>query len=472
MEAMDKQAYQIVDAMEVLGAMISHEGDTITSVEHRLGKAEGKYWSNAGTYKAKGSIASKMKAWPTGPAASAAHGSSTWHLAQNVMVRLRRWEFSFLRKMFGFRRRPGEGQAMFMTRTARLMERWFRVTGTRPLHLRVLRDVFKAAWREQHLAPHDGANNFLSTARQARSRLWWETAKHTCSRKRRRKEGIVHSGYGHRVEWEDVLVQAYGEQWREKRNACSTMVEWMALYPEFEKHICGQWELFTISEQALATATDQESRVWAKRQRTSAYPLELLPTSHGGGAPEIPWESVSGRFAFVTDCQPLSAVVNGLTVLTNGSLEPVLCRITRNIFSLLEREWKPARDIDDAVVWRPRDYNKIADYLVNHTMDERKSWAKTFPDSATLSCAANFLVHFDGGTRAGQCSAAAWCIEALTVCGQSTKRSFVIQAGTFMSDPVSSFLAETIAMDEAVQALAQILSFRARPLRGDLSPHE
>ncbi|CAK0844380.1 unnamed protein product [Prorocentrum cordatum] len=155
-EAVGKQAYQIVETTEVLGVMISHEGDTTTSVDHRLGKAVGKYLSNAGTYKAKGSIASEMRAWFTGPATSAAHGSSTWHLAQNVVVRLRRCELPFLWKMLGFRRGPGEGQVMFMIRTARQLERWLRVTSARPLHLRVFQGVFRAAWREHNFAHHGG----------------------------------------------------------------------------------------------------------------------------------------------------------------------------------------------------------------------------------------------------------------------------------------------------------------------------
>ena len=72
-------------------------------------------------------------------------------------------------------------------------------------------------------------------------------------------------------------------------------------------------------------------------------------------------------------------------------------------------------------------------------------------------------MHADGGTREGRCSATAWCIEAVHVRGQTQARSLVLIAGTFISDPVSSFLAEHIALDEAVQALDTLLSFRARP---------
>ena len=56
------------------------------------------------------------------------------------------------------------------------------------------------------------ANDLLSTPRRVRSRLWWETLNPVYSEKCRRKEGMFHTGYGYRVEWEHVLARA--ESWR------------------------------------------------------------------------------------------------------------------------------------------------------------------------------------------------------------------------------------------------------------------
>ena len=234
----------------------------------------------------------------------------------------------------------------------------------------------------------------------------------------------------------------------------------MALYPAFEKLICEKWGFVTAEPRSHAELRDGLA---AKRQRVAVHHIKHMPTAHGERAPETTSESVPGRFSIIVDCLPLAAVVNGQTSLANPSLEPVFGRITRNLFAMLDRGWKPSRDIDDAIVWQPREFNKMADFLVNYTMDERKSWAKVFPERADVSPEANFLVHADGGTREGRCSAAAWCIEAVHVRGQTQARSVVLIAGTFISDPVSSFLAETIALDEAVQALDTLLSFRVRP---------
>ena len=58
----------------------------------------------------------------------------------------------------------------------------------------------------------------------------------------------------------------------------------------------------------------------------------------------------------------------------------------------------------------------------------------------------------DGGTRVGKCSAAAWYIE-----GVVGDRTFpVLMEGTFLCVPVSSFLAETIALESAIQKIRKI----------------
>eukprot|EP00959_Pyramimonas_sp_CCMP1952_P366337 7672370-Pyramimonas_sp.AAC.1 len=73
--------------MSALGVQLSREGDTNTSVDHRIGKGEGKFWSNAHIFRGPGTTTSKLRAWSGGPAASVAYGSSTWHLTQNVLTK-------------------------------------------------------------------------------------------------------------------------------------------------------------------------------------------------------------------------------------------------------------------------------------------------------------------------------------------------------------------------------------------------
>ena len=166
----------------------------------------------------------------------------------------------------------------------------------------------------------------------------------------------------------------------------------------------------------------------------------------------------------ITDCKPLAGVINGETVLSEPSLAPMFERITRNIFSMFQSDWRPARDIDDMVRWQQRAWNVRADYLVNYTMESRRSWYQSGRISTEDLANANFLVHTDGGTRAGTCSAAAWCIEAVVCKGAYAVTTTIVIAGTFISDPISSFTAESIALDEAVEAVRKLtLEIGSRP---------
>ena len=147
-------------------------------------------------------------------------------------------------------------------------------------------------------------------------------------------------------------------------------------------------------------------------------------------------------------------------------MEPAFTRISNNLFELLEHGWKPAGSTDDPVRWHKRDFNKIADYLVNHTMDEGRSWYQSFatasPDFNLGRC--NLLIHFDGGTRAMKCSASAWYIEAHMVKEGMEIFLPIAMSGTYLSEPVSSFKAELIGLDEVCDLVVRLV-------RGKTSSH-
>ena len=69
----------------------------------------------------------------------------------------------------------------------------------------------------------------------------------------------------------------------------------------------------------------------------------------------------------------------------------------------------------------------------------------------------NFVAHSDGGTRAGTCSAAPWFIEVVVSRGDVEMRFPVLMGGVFISDPVSSFLAEVLALEEAIKAIRRLV---------------
>ena len=98
---------------------------------------------------------------------------------------------------------------------------------------------------------------------------------------------------------------------------------------------------------------------------------------------------------------PLADVMNGIAPLEAPGLAPVFERMTDRLFDMLQQGWGLHTQTADPVVWHRRCYNKIADFLVNNTMDSGRDWAHTFEMPLTDFCAskANFICHSDGGTR-------------------------------------------------------------------------
>ena len=130
------------------------------------------------------------------------------------------------------------------------------------------------------------------------------------------------------------------------------------------------------------------------------------------------------------------------------------------MFQMISEGWSPFCLSSSPVVWQRREYNKIADYIVNNTMDRKTSWQQVFepPLADFTPLEANFICHSDGGTRAASCSAAGWFLEAVVIRGELRYTFPVAMHGQFFNEPISSFLAEAIAVDEAIAYFPKLVS--------------
>ena len=81
--------FRIVESLVTLGVLLNQQAETMVSLEYRLCKAEALYWKNDQVFRGRGSVRSKLSAWTTGPASSAAFGACTLHLAKHLLIRLR-----------------------------------------------------------------------------------------------------------------------------------------------------------------------------------------------------------------------------------------------------------------------------------------------------------------------------------------------------------------------------------------------
>ena len=105
----------------------------------------------------------------------------------------------------------------------------------------------------------------------------------------------------------------------------------------------------------------------------------LLAFFQGTACPEIKWWRHTGCFAFVVDCKPLAEVLKGQVPLARPDQQPIFERSSNRIGDMVQACWTPASPIAYPVMWHRREYNKVADYIVNLTMDLRNDWHKHVP---------------------------------------------------------------------------------------------
>ena len=93
-------SYKEVERLEVLGSILDSNGSTFESWAYRREKADGKYYANLRTLRARGSLQCRIRAWIGAPVASAMLGAETWHLTAGVLHSAWTWEMNRLRHMF------------------------------------------------------------------------------------------------------------------------------------------------------------------------------------------------------------------------------------------------------------------------------------------------------------------------------------------------------------------------------------
>ena len=253
--------------------------------------------------------------------------------------------------------RPLEGKMSYNIRTSVLIKIWFCQHGKQPMYYRALLAVFKNAWRERSLPTH-GAENYLSLSREFRCRAFWDIVKDMG--RARLSSGIVHAGIGPRTEWEDVLCIELGNTWRLKRDTCSSMQDWLKMFPHFASSLCKRWGL-----PVFGNAGEQGQEPMASplvKRRKVLHPLEDLPKHHGDECPPVNWRRERGCSCFIVDCEPLAQVLSGHAPLRVPSMTPLFERMAGTLFDLLEAGLTPCRQSEDPVLWHRREFNKIADF--------------------------------------------------------------------------------------------------------------
>ena len=120
--------------------------------------------------------------------------------------------------------------------------------------------------------------------------------------------------------------------------------------------------------------------------------------------PELPrcpedhyWDGFKKRLWIQVDCKGVADILNGDAQLKGTHLEPVFRRCTKSMVRLFANGWYPRRDIDNLIHWYKREYNPVADHLVNAAMDSNSDWQ--WQDDSQLSVTGSYKICVDGGLR-------------------------------------------------------------------------
>ena len=101
-----------------------------------------------------------------------------------------------------------------------------------------------------------------------------------------------------------------------------------------------------------------------------------IPREHGEDCPQMLWQRAASCSVYVVDCRPLAKVVRGHPPLEAPEMAPLFERVTKGFFRLIETGWIPGDGILDLVTWHKREYNKMADFIINYTMDSAADWTR------------------------------------------------------------------------------------------------
>ena len=331
-----------------------------------------------------------------------------------------------------------ENRKDYNVRTARLIQKWMANESIQPIHTKWISQIHQAAWDEKSSPV---TSNPLLKVRTATSRQWWNGISDIPA-KRRRLDGIAFNRKGPQTFWEDPIIAGMGADWRSKRDGCANKCEWNATWHHFHTTLLTNWH-FPSKQVTKAVHKTRVSK--PEEPRPSAFP-ELRIHDEDKSLLHS-----SGELRFIVDNQTLQQVLSGITPLSDQQYLPVFRRMTAALDALFEGGYEPISKHDDPITWRERCFNKQADWLANRAMDENRSFQRCIIEDMDPS--ANYITFSDGGYRRSTGRAAAGWVTYKLKDGITTP---VAWCAKVIDSCRSSFLAELVALDDAICTLSNL----------------
>ena len=156
-------------------------------------------------------------------------------------------------------------------------------------------------------------------------------------------------------------------------------------------------------------------------------------------------------------------VLNGTAPLSDDDCRPVFVRIGRRVAKWMEDGMQPPLRYGDPFEWRPRSFNVRADAVCNLVLDTDADVNITAEDlECILSFRPQLLVYTDGPSAYGGCrghgtTAIGWVIYAFVNDGKQWRHIDLAIQGRKLEGNFNSLVAETQAIDAAVDILDNII---------------
>ena len=453
--------YERKQKIALLGDLLDVEGSTSTSFHHNLGRAKTHYFKHQAILRNKAlPMGKRLQAWRDTSAAAAVNNSETWHITSGLLSDLRTWELQMLRRLLRLRRRPDETRMMYNITSAQRMQRWLEQHGVPMVYKRVLKSIFKAAWKETWFTLDGGAMP-LKCAREYRNALWCQTLSCMTTSSQRRKIGLQRGQAGQqRTPWENPFLAVWGLHWRDTRSTCSSAAEWMSKYTLFLDSLSEKWNLPWLRETSETHLDSGWITVKLKTAIDDLPPFLANPRA-------AKWSSSQGRLWIQTDNQQVDHIFDGRSFFEPGSLRPVCVRIARSLFNLVQKGAGTRLSTTPLVEWDPREYNSLADHAANVALDLKEDWFRA--DWARIrrakSTNANLRLCLDGALRGDGSSSAGLALVAYPADGSEV---LLCRAGRVTGRLGSAFVAELLALEWGVDFLTRFLYLNNEQIAGSL----
>ena len=316
---------------------------------------------------------------------------------------------------------------------------------------RVLKLVFKAAWKEKW-SPCAWDTNPLQSARECRDQTWWYLVQNSCSRTDMKQQHLQHRCKGaQRTAWDDVLALVFGPAWRSFRDQHSSLTEWMKHCTMFIDKVCGEWGL------PLLCKPGSKVRGVPIHCRIPAA-IDIHPHLEPHDL-DKQWQSDLGRLWIQVDCKALADLCAGRSFLSAPQYRPLFIRICRCLQFLHNFGQRPVHDRQDLIIWSPREFNTVADHAVNAALDSQSTWTRCDNDllADALIDGRSLRLCLDGGRRSESQAAVGLALFAVERDGSGmAKYKLLVRRAMVLESIASAFLAEAVALEWGLQYLVEL----------------